>query len=221
MNFVRPLIGVILLGPGVARGQISVPAEAPAAAKPIAFHDAKYGVRFVVPAGWSFDRKDHLVSTFHVDARSAGPKAQMRGVAAMNFNPFPESTLSGAWFYFSVQPHTSDGECARQASRAGAAHGAEEIGGMEFRHGHDERGGMCVESRNDVYTAYHKGSCYRFDLDVGTFCAISSGAREINERQLEEIHLRLDGMLKSVVLDWMPVRPAAKVEGVERRPLPE
>src|ERR1700733_14530478 len=125
MNFVRPLIAVILLGLGVARAQILVPAEAPAAAKPVVFHDAKFGVRFVVPAGWSLDRKDHLVSTFHVDARSAGPKAQMRGVAAMNFNPYPESTFSGAWFYFSVQPHTNDGECARQAAHARAPHDTE------------------------------------------------------------------------------------------------
>ncbi|HEY5329845.1 MAG TPA: hypothetical protein VIJ79_08185 [Acidobacteriaceae bacterium] len=201
-----------------ARAQISVPAEAPPAAKAIVFHDSKYGVRFVVPAGWSFDRKDHLVSTFHMDALTAGPKALMRGVAAMNFNPFQESTLSGAWFYFSVQPHTNDGECARQAARGGTPHDAEVIGGMEFRHGHEESGGICVESRNDVYTAYHKGSCYRFDLDVGTFCGISSGAREIDERQLQAIHVRLDGILKSVVLDWGP-RPAAKVEG--RRQLPE
>jgi hypothetical protein len=213
-------LALVVVMTGMARAQILVPAEAPAAAKAIAFHDSKYGVRFVVPAGWSFDRKDHLVSTFHVDARTAGPKAQMRGVAAMGFNPFPESTFSGAWFYFSVQPHTNDGECAREAARGGAVHDAEEIGGMEFRHGHEERGGICVESRNDVYTAYHKGSCYRFDLDVGTFCAISSGAREINERQLGEIHLRLDGILKSVVLDWAPRSPE-KIEGTGRRPLPE
>src|ERR1700744_4799790 len=142
VKFFGTLTGLVLLGMGVALAQIAVPAEPAAAARPVAFHDAKYRVRFVVPAGWSFDRKDHLVSTFHVDARTAGPKALMRGVAAMNFNPFPESTFSGTWFYFSVQPHTNDGECARQASRVGAAHGAEEIGGMEFRHGHEERGGI-------------------------------------------------------------------------------
>jgi len=206
ISFRETLIGLVLLSPGLAGAQIAVPAEAPAGAKPVIFHDAKYGVRFVVPAGWSFDRKDHLVSTFHVDARSAGPKARMRGVAAMNFNPYPESTFSGAWFYFSVQPHTNDGECARQAAHARAAHDTEEIGGMDFRHGHEERGGMCVESRNDVYTAYHRGSCYRFDLDVRTFCAISSGAREVDERQLEAIHMRLDGILKTVVFDWRPAK---------------
>jgi hypothetical protein len=216
MRVVGALVAMALMG--VARAQVSVPAEAPAAAKAFAFHDSKYGVRFVVPGGWSFDRKDHLVSTFHVDARSAGPKAEMRGVASMEFNPFPYSTFSGAWFYFSVQRHTNDGECARQASRAGAAHDFEDIGGMEFRHGHDEQGKICVESRNDVYTAYHKGSCYRFDLTVTTFCAISSGAQEITEGQLADIHLRMDGILKSVVVDW-GTKPA-KVEGTGRRELP-
>jgi hypothetical protein len=210
------LIFAVLLGVGSAWGQITVPAAAPAAAKATAFHDTRYGVRFVVPPGWSFGRKDHQVSTFHLDARTAPRKAEMRGVASIQFNPFPESTFSGAWFYFSVEGHSNDRECARQASRlVRASRDVETIGGMDFVHGHDERGQICVELRDDVYTAYRKGSCYRFDLTVTTFCAISSGAQEISDGQLADIRGRFEGILGSVVLDWRPVRAASG-----RHPLP-
>jgi hypothetical protein len=197
------LLLIVLLGVPSAWGQITVPAAAPATANATAFHDARYGVQFEVPAGWSFGRKDHQVSTFHMDARTAPRKAELRGVASMMFNPFPHSTLSGAWFYYSVERHTNDGECARQARLPGGTpRDIQSIGGMDFRHGHDEQGAMCVESRDDVYTAYRKGSCYRFDLTVTTFCAISSGAQEVSRSQLADIRGRMDGILGSVVFDW-------------------
>ena len=215
------LIFAVLLGVGsLARAQVLVPSEAPVTAKPTAFHDARYGVGFEVPAGWSFGRKDHQVSTFHIDARSAPRKSQLRGVASILFNPFPTSTFSGAWFYFSVEPHSNDRECARQASRSvGPERSLEDIGGMDFVHGHEESGRTCTELRDDTYTAYRKGACYRFDLTVTTFCAISSGAREISAQQLEDIQGRMDGILESVVLDWRPARAAATGSG--RRRLPE
>jgi hypothetical protein len=216
----RLLVGVLLLGAGVARAQIVVPSEAPVKAKATTFHDSRYGVRFEVPAGWSFGRKDRQVSTFHVDARSASKKAEMRGVASILFNPFPYSTFSGAWFYFSVARHSNDGDCARQASvGAGEPRDVLNIGGMDFRHGHDEQGKMCVESRDEVYTAYRKGACYRFDLTVGTFCSISSGAREMSEGQLADIDGRMKGILQSVVLDWAPVE-GSKGGASGRRKLP-
>jgi hypothetical protein len=214
------LIFAMLLGVSVARAQVLVPSEAPVIAKPTAFHDSRYGVRFEVPAGWSFGRKDHQVSTFHLDARSAPRNSQLRGVASILFNPFPTSTFSGAWFYFSVERHSNDRECSRQASRSvGAERRLEDIGGMDFVHGHEESGRTCVELRDDTYTAYRKGACYRFDLAVTTFCAISSGAREISEGQLEDIRGRMDGILESVVLDWRPVT-SPKTAGAGRRPLP-
>ena len=40
---------------------------------------------------------------------------------------------------------------------------------------------ICTEARDEVYTAFHKHACYRFDLAMNTFCAISSGAQEITD----------------------------------------
>ncbi len=197
----------LLLLPFAAGAQVSVPDAPSPAAKIQTFRDGHFGVRFRVPEGWTLQRKDGEVSTFHLDARTATPNTQMRSVAAIQFNPYPYSTLSGALFYFSVQKHATDAECARQASAPGA-HATEVqetqlIDGMSFAHGHDEHGKICVEARDEVYTAYRKGSCYRFDLAMNTFCSISSGAADLTDTQIEQIDQRMNEILSSVQLDWV------------------
>jgi len=200
-----------------ARAQVGVPLKPAAGAKPIAVRDKRYGVRFEVPAGWTFGRKDHQVSTFHLDARSAARKAELRGVASMDFNPFPASTFSGGLFYFSVLRHANDNSCARQAH--GAARDLVDVGGMSFRHGHDETREACVVLRDEVYTAYRRGSCYRFDLVVTTFCGETVGVREMTEDELSSVREGLGGILDSVVLDWGG-RGGGKVEVGGRRVSP-
>ena len=212
-----------LLAVSVVSAQVSVPDEPPPDAKTQVFHDGHFGVRFQVPGGWSLARKDGQVSTFHLDARSASPHAHMRSVVAIQFNPFPYSTFSGALVYYSVAPHSTDAECAKEATRFtplavvedGPAKDVQDIGGMNFVHGHDEHGEICVEARDEVYTAYRKGSCYRFDLAMNTFCSVSSGAADLTEMQLEQIDQKMADILSTVKLDWEetgphPV-PAAKV----------
>lgn len=189
-----------------SHAQVSVPDAPPSHAKQQVFHDSRFGVRFRVPVGWELERKDGEVSTFHLDARTATPDTQMRSVAAIQFNPYPYSTLSGALFYFSVQKHSTDAECARQAS-APASHATELqetqlIDGMNFAHGHDQHGKICVEARDEVYTAYRKGSCYRFDLAMNTFCSVSSGAADLTDQQIQEIDGRMSEILSTVQLDW-------------------
>jgi hypothetical protein len=208
---------------------ITIPTAPPAAATPHDFKDGHFGVKFQVPPGWSLSRKDGLVSTFHNDARSASVEARVRGIVSLDFNPYPQSTLSGAVFYFSVTPHETDAECAREAAPAAvpveAATDVQDIGGMRFTHGHDEHGDICVEARDEVYTAYRKGACYRFDMEINTFCAISSGAQEITDGQLESLNQRMANILSTVTLEWTktgahPV-PAPTAPVVGQRPLPK
>src|SRR5579875_2609973 len=116
LRMVCLLAGSIFLPAIVASAQVSVPAAPPANAKGHDFRDSHYGVRFRIPQGWELSRKDGQLSTFHLDARTASRKAQMRSVAAIQFNPYPLSTFSGALFYYSVEPHSTDVECARQAT---------------------------------------------------------------------------------------------------------
>jgi hypothetical protein len=198
-------------------------------AAPQGFKDGHFGVKFQVPAGWSLTRKDGQVSTFHNDARSASADARVRGIASLDFNPYPFSTLSGAVFYFSVTPHSTDQDCAKEAepddALMAAATDVQDIGGMRFTHGHDEHGDICVEARDEVYTAYRKGSCYRFDMEINTFCAISSGAQEITEHQLQNLNQRMADILSTVTLDWTkspahPV-PAPETPVVGQRPAPK
>jgi hypothetical protein len=179
--------------------QIVIHLAPEASAKPFVFHDDKFHVEFQVPPGWEFTTKDDDVSAFHADVPFAPQQSEVRGVASLNFNPYPRSTLSGAMVYFSVEKKASAGECASQVK---PGLGAQKIGGMRFGHGHDEGGQICTEMRDDVYTAYRHGSCYRFDLKVNTFCAVSSGAVEVTDQQLQDIEERMAGVLSTVQLGW-------------------
>ncbi|QMV17427.1 hypothetical protein GOB94_00895 [Granulicella sp. 5B5] len=209
-----------------------VPTTEPSGATESTFVDKHDKVRFTVPRGWELSRKDGEVSTFHLDARSAPPTAQLRGIAMLDFNPFPYSTLAGALFYFSIEPHTTDAECAAQANfPAGPTpdpsdtapastpvtsstdpnirKDVQDIAGMPFTHGHDEHGRICIEARDEVYTAWHKHSCYRFDLAMNTFCSESSGAQPISTQQILSIDQRMTNILATVTFGWQktPAHP--------------
>ncbi len=219
MRMRRGLVLVVLAAGTVfaqkAKKPITVPTQAEDSAKETSFHDPKYGVSFRVPPGWEFTRRDGEVSTFHADARSAPQTALLRGVATLSFNPFPHSTLSGALFYYSVEPRSTDIECERQASGLKPEkREMQTIGGMSFAHGHDESGYICTENHDEIYTAYRKGACYRFDLVLNNFCGASSGARDMSDAQFRDIEQRMTGILSTVVLVW-------EKSGANAVPLPE
>lgn len=99
------------------------------------FHDRADHVSFDYPANWTFAEQDHEISTFHLDARTAPRNDRVHAVVAMPENPYPASTFSGAYVYFSVTPHSSAGACARQAtpprlSKGEAEHRAAEAAGL-------------------------------------------------------------------------------------------
>ncbi len=79
------------------------------------FLDRASHLSFDYPANWTFAEQDHEISTFHLDARTAPRNDRVRAVIAMPENPYPASTFSGAYLYFSVTPHSSATACARQA----------------------------------------------------------------------------------------------------------
>jgi hypothetical protein len=204
--------------------QVPVPVSAPAAAQEHDFRDAQFGVRFKVPPGWEITRHDHEVSTFRMDARTAPPNLRLRSVVSLDFNPFPQSNLAGALVYYSVEKHARAAECVQQAAGKEEPEDSLQIGGMNFVHGHDEHGGgICVEARDEVYTAYRKGACYRFDLELNTFCSAASGAAEMTDKQMADIESRMAGILSTVTLDWSrsgatPVAPPAETQ---RKKLPQ
>jgi len=167
------------------------------------FHDARSGVSFRVPAGWDVTRRDREVSTFSLDARSTLKETQLRAVANITFNPYPLSTFSGAYFYASFTPHLSAAACTRQASTLNS-HPITPVlvAGVPFTHGYDEHGGICTESRDEVYTGARNGSCYRFDLVINNFCGGEvSGVRDISAKELESVRRRLEAILATVEFD--------------------
>jgi hypothetical protein len=173
------------------------------------FHDPAYRISFDYPANWNFTRRDHEISTFRLDARTAARTTLMRAVVSMPENPFPASTFSGAYLYFSVTPHLNDAACARQASPAGGGRPAQgrrgavsEIAGISFAHGHDEQRAICIVQRDEVYTTLRHGACYRFDLTINNFCGGAvSGVRDITPKELDAVRSRLVAILATVRFD--------------------
>jgi hypothetical protein len=121
----------------------------------------------------------------------------LRAAVAIAENPFPASTFSGAYLYFSVTPHTSAGSCARQAAKGKPEE--IEIAGIPFAHGHDELRDICITQRDEVYTMYRRGACYRFDLAMNNFCGGEvSGVKDVTAKELDEVRGRLESILGTV-----------------------
>ncbi len=203
----RILLALLLTLP--AHAQLKAMPAAPKPAEPTtpparSFHDPRSGVTFQVPAAWALTRKDREVSTFVLDARSAVKPTEMRAVANITFNPFPESTFSGAYFYLSYAPHSTPADCTHQTATLKSAHPTTtaQVGGIPFTHGYDEHGGVCTESRDEIYTAAHKGACYRFDLVINNFCGGDvSGVKDMTPQEIENVRKRLESILSTVQFD--------------------
>jgi hypothetical protein len=196
-------LAVLCISPSDAQLEKRTSPPEPATPAARRFTDPRYHLAFQIPAAWNLSRRDGEVSTFHLDARSAPPSSQLRGVASIAFNPFPQSNFSGALVYFSVSPRGTDADCASQAylplHRPATT---VEINGVSFAHGYDEHGGICTESRDEVYTAFRGKACYRFDLVLNTFCGGEvSGVREMSHAELDDIRTREQKILDSVTLN--------------------
>jgi len=170
------------------------------------FRDPVFKVSFRYPADWVFTRRDREISTFRLDARTAARTTVMRAVASVPENPFPASTFSGAYFYLSVTPRSTDALCASQAAGpdVGPVRRPEvsQVGELSFAHGHDEQHQICTTVRDEVYTVFHRGACYRFDLAANNFCGGAvSGVKDITQEELNQVFQRLQGILETVRFD--------------------
>ncbi|MGD0798291.1 MAG: hypothetical protein ABR910_11260 [Acidobacteriaceae bacterium] len=192
-----------VLSPGSAAAAPSVKADPRRT-----FRDPVYKVAFDFPSSWNFTKRDGEISTFRLDARSAPGRAVVRAVVSIPENPFPASTFSGAYVYFSVTPRSSAGSCTKQAAGeaevAGKAPTVEkpaeiQIAGIPFSHGHDEQKDICITQRDETYTTYRRGACYRFDLAMNNFCGGEvSGVKDVTAKELDEVRGRLMTILGTV-----------------------
>jgi hypothetical protein len=157
------------------------------------FRDSHYHLSLKIPSGWLLSTRDREVSTFHEDVPSAPSTARLRAVASIATNPYPLSTFSGAFLYFSVTPAATDASCTQQIPNPTST---KEIAHQTFTRGHAEQSsGICTESRDDIYAAYRSHACYRFDLVINTFCRQVSGAQEMTAPQLDDLHTRMESIL--------------------------
>jgi hypothetical protein len=167
------------------------------------YDDPKYKVSFEYPADWTFTQRDREISTYRLDARSASKKTILRAVVALPSNPYPASTFTGGYVYLSVTPHSSVNRCAAQAAIPGRAKPVvSQIAGLSFAHGHDEQKEICTVERDEIYTTFHKGACYRFDLAMNNFCGGEvSGVKDVTQQELNTVMARLLAVMQTVRFD--------------------
>lgn len=213
MKHWRPVLSLALFLPCAsiqAQTASATPAAATVPSAPLnTFHDPIYHLSFDYPATWTFTQSDHEISTFHLDARSAPRNSSLRAVAAIPENPFPASTFSGAYIYFSVTPRTSAATCARQAApppdnshKPAAKPISTHVNDIPFAHGHDQQKDICIVQRDEIYTSRHRGACYRFDLSINNFCGGEvSGVKDITPGELDQVRARLESILATTRLD--------------------
>lgn len=206
--FFATLLPIIAPAPAQLAAVHPSPATQPATSK--TFHDPSYKLSFDYPANWNFSRTDREISTFHLDARTAPRNTLMRAVAAMPENPYPLSTFSGAYLYFSVTPKSSESACARQAAppkatateKPSRATSKVTIADIPFTHGRDDQREICIVQRDEVYTTHHRGACYRFDLSINNFCGGQvTGVKDITDKELDQVRSRLQSILSTVRFD--------------------
>jgi hypothetical protein len=178
--------------------------SAAAPVQPRTFHDSTWKLSFDYPGDWTFANQDGEISTFHLDARTAPRNSTLRAVTAFSENPFPDSTFAGGYVYFSVTPHSSVSACTKQASSpvAKAKPEASQIAGIPFSHGSDQQKAICTVERDEIYTTFHDGACYRFDLAINNFCGGEvSGVKDITPTELDQVRTRLESILSTVRFD--------------------
>ena len=77
-----------------------------------------------------------------------------------------------------------------------------QIAGVPFTHGYDEHGGICTESRDEIYTTHRNNACYRFDPVINNFCGGEvSGVQDITARELDAVRQRMQSILNTVHFD--------------------
>jgi hypothetical protein len=162
--------------------------------------DVRDRLTFHLPAGWNLSSKDGEISTFRLDARTAPKHSQLRAVATLGFNPYPQSTFEGALFYLSATPHLSAEACAAETTtKPFTGLPAAVIDDVKFFRGKDEHGHICTEARDVAYTTLRHGTCLRIDLAINSFCGGEvSGAEDLTEDQLQRIYSRLQDVVMSV-----------------------
>jgi hypothetical protein len=181
----------------------TAPAKEPTTPAAREVRDVSDHLTLHLPAGWNLSRRDGEISSFLLDARTVPRTSRLHLAASLAFNPYPQSTFSGAVFYVSSTPGVSAAACAAETTtKPFESLPPASVDGQTFARGKDEHGQICTESRDVAYSARRRNSCLRFDLTIHTFCGGDvSGAEDLSADQLQAIYSRLKTILNSVHLE--------------------
>lgn len=175
--------------------------------------DPANGVTFRYPASWHLNQGGGAYIPPVILKNPADPTDPYNPTAYVALvgrdakrGPYSNSNFINAWFLYRIAPHLNQEQCYAQASAPLQNSNESDnwkvdwrmIDGVRFYRGMGTDGGLCNETTEDFYAAFHVGRCYLFEKQVNTICPHSDGLRDITPRELGGINQQLDAVMLSV-----------------------
>jgi hypothetical protein len=208
------LIDVLLLA-RVTWAQVPTPSPGNSSAESAfqEYVDLAHGVSFRYPGSWHLNQGGGAYLPPVILKNSADPTAPYKPTAYVALlgrdakqGPYANSNFINAWFLYRIAQDLNQEQCYAQASAPlqdsnesdSWKLGWSTIDGVRFRRGTGTDQGLCNETTQDFYAAFHAGRCYLFEKQVNTVCPHSDGLRDLTPRELNGISQQLDSVMLSV-----------------------
>ena len=174
------------------------------------FTDPAHGVSFTYPASWTFAMSQPFYMLLAIspanDSPTMGPGSTLiysKSIPGMTLAP--DTMFDGMEFAYDVHNVPTSDACLVLAKPANSwvpiDHVDEvTIQGKPYWHGTTSGSGAGHELREDIYTLYSSGYCYRFDLAVSLDSANQDtpGPRRLTAAEKVQVDASLQGILNSV-----------------------
>jgi len=180
------------------------------------FTDPAHGVSFTYPASWTFDKSQPFYMFLAISPANDEPdmgrgSALIYSKSVPGVTPWPKTWFEGVELGYDEHDVPTSDACLVLAKPVNSwvpiDHVDEvTIQGKPYWHGTTSGSGAGHELREDIYTLYSSGYCYRFDLAVSLSSANQDvpGPRELTAA--EKVHV--DASLRSVLNSVRIVPPA-------------
>jgi hypothetical protein len=197
----------------LAQEPVPHPVSFPAESAIQEYADPANGVSFRYPGTWHLNQGGGAYIPPVILKNTVDPTDPYKPTAYValvgrdaEHGPYSNSNFINAWFLYRIAPGLNQEQCYAHASAPLQNSNESDnwkldwrtIDGIRFRRGTGTDGGLCNETTEDFYSAFHDGRCYLFEKQLNTVCQHSDGLRDVTPGELARIIRQLDGVMLSV-----------------------
>jgi hypothetical protein len=169
------------------------------------FHDAKYGVTFRYPAGWSAgtDVQFYLGSEIlqlNSDGGAGDPIAKVGFHVKQGDKKYSGTNLDGVQFVYNVIPKGAADACRKQVEEVANNPVVQTvIHGVTYNHFSGGDAGLGHGASREIYSTLQNGDCYLFEEAIHT--ASMNETRPLDPAKLHALRKELDAVMQSVRIE--------------------